>query len=286
MSRKMTTIQKILLHLLLIICVGMTIMPVVLVFFSSLKESSTLISTSLIPKFSELSLVNYKRLLTETPFLRWVWNTVVVSALSSVIAIIVTALAGYAFSRFKFFGRKNGLMAMILLQMFPAAMAMVAIFSMLQHLGDLTGGLIGLDSLLGLSLVYIGAGIPFNTWMIKGYVDSLPKELEESALIDGAGTTKTFTRIILPLMGPILAVVAIFNFISPYSDFIFPSVVIFDESKYTLAVGMQSFISGNFSTNWSLFTAGSILGAIPIMVLFFVLQGFLVEGLTKGAVKG
>lgn len=286
MSRKMTTFQKILLHLLLIICVGMTIMPVVLVLFSSLKESSTLISTSLIPKFSELSLVNYKRLLTETPFLRWVWNTVVVSALSSVIAIIVTALAGYAFSRFKFFGRKNGLMAMILLQMFPAAMAMVAIFSMLQHLGDLTGGLIGLDSLLGLSLVYIGAGIPFNTWMIKGYVDSLPKELEESALIDGAGTTKTFTRIILPLMGPILAVVAIFNFISPYSDFIFPSVVIFDESKYTLAVGMQSFISGNFSTNWSLFTAGSILGAIPIMVLFFVLQGFLVEGLTKGAVKG
>lgn len=286
MSRKMTTFQKILLHLLLIICVGMTIMPVVLVFFSSLKESSTLISTSLIPKFSELSLVNYKRLLTETPFLRWVWNTVVVSALSSVIAIIVTALAGYAFSRFKFFGRKNGLMAMILLQMFPAAMAMVAIFSMLQHLGDLTGGLIGLDSLLGLSLVYIGAGIPFNTWMIKGYVDSLPKELEESALIDGAGTTKAFTRIILPLMGPILAVVAIFNFISPYSDFIFPSVVIFDESKYTLAVGMQSFISGNFSTNWSLFTAGSILGAIPIMVLFFVLQGFLVEGLTKGAVKG
>ena len=286
MSRKMTTFQKILLHLLLIICVGMTIMPVVLVFFSSLRESSTLISTSLIPKFSELSLVNYKRLLTETPFLRWVWNTVVVSALSSVIAIIVTALAGYAFSRFKFFGRKNGLMAMILLQMFPAAMAMVAIFSMLQHLGDLTGGLIGLDSLLGLSLVYIGAGIPFNTWMIKGYVDSLPKELEESALIDGAGTTKTFTRIILPLMGPILAVVAIFNFISPYSDFIFPSVVIFDESKYTLAVGMQSFISGNFSTNWSLFPAGSILGAMPIMVLFFVLQGFLVEGLTKGAVKG
>ncbi len=286
MSRKMTTLQKILLHLLLIICVGLTIMPVVLVFFSSLKESSTLISTSLIPKFSELSLVNYKRLLTETPFLRWVWNTVIVSALSSIIAIIVTALAGYAFSRFQFFGRKNGLMAMILLQMFPAAMAMVAIFSMLQHLGDLTGGLIGLDSLLGLSLVYIGAGIPFNTWMIKGYVDSLPKELEESALIDGAGTTKTFTRIILPLMGPILAVVAIFNFISPYSDFIFPSVVIFDENKYTLAVGMQSFISGNFSTNWSLFTAGSILGAIPIMILFFVLQGFLVEGLTKGAVKG
>lgn len=286
MSRKMTTWQKVLLHLLLIICVGMTIMPVVLVFFASLKESSSLISTSLLPKWDELSLVNYKRLLTETYFLRWVWNTVIVSAFSSIIAIIVTALAGYAFSRFHFFGRKNGLMAMILLQMFPAAMAMVAIFSLLQHLGTMTGGLVGLNSLLGLSLVYIGAGIPFNTWMIKGYVDSLPKELEESALIDGATPTQTFVRIILPLMGPILAVVAIFNFISPYSDFIFPSVVMFEESKYTLAVGMQSFISGNFSTNWSLFTAGSILGAIPILILFFALQGFLVEGLTKGAVKG
>lgn len=286
MSRKMTPLQKVLLHIILLICVGMTVMPVVLVLISSLKNDATLISTSLIPKFNELSLVNYKRLLTETPFLRWVLNTVIVSGLSSLIAIMVTALAGYAFSRFQFIGRKNGLMTMILLQMFPAAMAMVAIFSLLQHLGNFTGGVIGLNSLLGLSLVYIGAGIPFNTWMIKGYVDALPRELEESALIDGASTFTTFTKIILPLMGPILAVVAIFNFISPYSDFIFPSVVMFDESKYTLAVGMQSFISGKFSTNWSLFTAGSILGAIPIMVLFFALQGFLVEGLTKGAVKG
>lgn len=286
MSRKMTPLQKVLLHIILLICVGMTVMPVVLVLIASLRNDATLISTSLIPKISDLSLVNYKRLLTETPFLRWILNTVIVSGLSSLIAIVVTALAGYAFSRFQFIGRKNGLMTMILLQMFPAAMAMVAIFSLLQHLGNITGGVVGLNSLLGLSLIYIGAGIPFNTWMIKGYVDALPRELEESALIDGASTFTTFTKIILPLMGPILAVVAIFNFISPYSDFIFPSVVMFDESKYTLAVGMQSFISGNFSTNWSLFTAGSILGAIPIMVLFFALQGFLVEGLTKGAVKG
>ncbi len=286
MSRKMSLWQKVMLHLLLLLCVSAVVLPIVLVFFASLKESSTLISTSLIPKWDELSLVNYKRLLTETHFLRWLLNTVIVSTFSSVIAIAVTALAGYAFSRFHFWGRKNGLMTMILLQMFPAAMAMVAIFTLLQHLGAWTGGMIGLNSLLGLSLVYIGGGIPFNTWMIKGYVDSLPRELEESALIDGATPTQTFVQIILPLMSPILAVVAIFNFISPYSDFIFPSVVMFEESKYTLAVGMQSFISGNFSTNWSLFTAGSILGAIPIMVLFFALQGFLVEGLTKGAVKG
>ena len=282
----MTTLQKIFLHLALIICVGITVMPVVLVFFASLKDGSSLVSTSLIPDPREFSLINYRRLLTETPFLHWIMNTVIVAGLSSIIAIAVTALAGYAFSRFHFIGRKNGLMSMILLQMFPAAMAMVATFSLLQYLGNATGGAIGLNSLLGLSLIYIGGGIPFNTWMIKGYVDSLPKELEESALIDGASSFTTFTKIILPLMGPILAVVAIFNFIGPYSDFIFPSVVMFEESKYTLAVGMQSFISGKFSSNWSLFTAASILGAIPIMVLFFALQGFLVEGLTKGAVKG
>lgn len=286
MRKKPSLAKLILLHALLLLCVAITIMPIVLVFAASLTQRASLASTTLFPSFDELTLINYKRLLTETPFLRWILNTVIVAGLSSIIALAVTALAGYAFSRFNFIGKKNGLMTMILLQMFPAAMSMVAIFSLLQYLGAMTGGIVGLNSLLGLSLIYIGAGIPFNTWMIKGYVDSLPKELEESALIDGATKTQTFIKIILPLMGPILAVVAIFNFISPYSDFIFPSVVMFEESKYTLAVGMQSFISGNFSTNWTLFAAGSIIGAIPILILFFALQRFLVEGLTKGAVKG
>jgi len=273
-------------HLVLLFFAGLTILPVILVTIASLRQGSTLVSTDLLPSMGELSLEKYRELLTQTPFLSWMLNTVIVSVLSSVIALVVTALAGYAFSRFRFLGRKNGLMAMMLLQMFPAAMAMVAVFRLLQYLGAITGGVLGLNSLLGLSLVYIGAGIPFNTWMIKGYVDALPRELEESATIDGATPTQTFLQVVLPLMGPILAVVAIFNFIAPYSDFIFPSVVMFEESRYTLAVGMQSFISGNFSTNWTLFAAASILGAIPILVLFFALQRFLVEGLTRGALKG
>lgn len=286
MNKRQHPLKTLFLHLALIFCVGITIMPIVLVFGASLDANATMASKNLFPSLAEMSLTNYRRLFTETQYLHWILNTVIVSSLSSVIALAVTAVAGYAFSRFHFFGRKHGLMSMILLQMFPAAMAMVAIFRLLQYLGNITGGMVGLNSLLGLSLVYIGGGIPFNTWMIKGYVDSLPKELEESALIDGATPTQTFVKIILPLLGPILAVVAIFNFISPYSDFIFPSVLMFEESKYTVATGMQSFISGNFSTNWTLFTAGSIVGAIPIMILFFCLQGFLVEGLTKGAVKG
>lgn len=273
-------------HIFLLTCLTVTLAPVVLVAIASLKKGGSMMGGSIIPDFSTLNLDNYRRLLLEEPFLLWMGNTLMISALASTVAIAVTTLAGYAFSRFRFTGRKNGLLLMILLQMFPACMSMVAIFRILQHLGPISGGWIGINSLFGLALVYIGGGIPFNTWMIKGYIDSLPKELEESAYLDGATSWQTFTQVIFPLLGPILAVVAVFNFITPYSDFVFPSVLLFDEPKYTLAVGMQGFISGNFSANWGLFAAASILGSLPILILFFSLQRFLVQGLTQGAVKG
>lgn len=273
-------------HIVLLMCLSATLLPAFLVVGASLRKQASIISTDVFPAPSQMTLSNYSRLLAETPFLLWMKNTLICASLATLVALFVTTLAGYAFSRFKFFGRRNGLLIMILLQMFPAAMSMVAVFRLLLYLGPPTGGLIGLNSLFGLSLVYIGAGIPFNTWMIKGYIDALPKELEESAYLDGATPTQTFLQIILPLMGPILAVVAVFNFITPYSDFIFPSVLLFEEQRYTLAVGMQSFISGNFSANWTLFAAASILGSLPILIVFLSLQKFLVEGLTSGAVKG
>lgn len=273
-------------HAFLLAGLSATLMPAFLVLMAALRKKATLVSSTIIPGPNEVTLANFSNLLTQTPFLTWMGNTLICSTIATIAALLVTTLAGYAFSRFRFFGRKNGLLIMILLQMFPAAMSMVAVFRILQYLGPISGGLVGLNSLMGLSLVYIGAGIPFNTWMIKGYVDALPRELEESAYIDGATPTQTFLQIILPLMGPILAVVAVFNFITPYSDFIFPSVLLFEEQRYTLAVGMQGFISGNFSANWTLFAAASILGSLPILVLFLSLQTFLVQGLTQGAVKG
>lgn len=278
-------IRHTLTHAFLLFCLALTLMPAALVLLASFRSGNTLFS-SLSSLWSELTLSNYSKLLTTTPFLRWMFNSLIVSVIASSVALVVTTLAGYAFGRFRFPGRKYGLLTMILLQMFPAGMAMVAVFRLLQVLGEWSGGWVGLNSLLGLALVYIGGGIPFNTWMIKGYIDSLPKELEESAYLDGATPHQTFFQVILPLMGPILAVVAVFNFITPYSDFIFPSILMSDGDRYTLAVGMQGFISGNFSANWSLFAAASILGSIPILILFFSIQRFLVQGLTQGAVKG
>ncbi len=271
-----------LVHAFLIGCLCLTLAPAVLVLLASFRSGNDLFTLS----FNDLTLENYRKLWSTTSFVLWMKNSLIVSTVASMVALFVTTLAGYAFARFRFPGRKYGLLLMILLQMFPAGMAMVAVFRVLQVMGNLTGGVIGLNSLIGLSLVYIGGGIPFNTWMIKGYIDSLPKELEESAYLDGATPHQTFAKIILPLLGPILSVVAVFNFITPYSDFVFPSVLMQEEKRYTLAVGMQGFISGNFSANWSLFAAASILGSLPILVLFFSIQRFLVQGLTQGAVKG
>lgn len=273
-------------HAILLFCLVLVLSPAYFVVIAALRKNGSLVSSEFVPNPSNLTLSNFTALLHDTNFLIWMKNTLIVSSVSTVVAVSVTTLAGYAFSRFRFRFRQNGLLFMILLQMFPAAMSMVAIFRLLQWLGPMTGGLVGLNSLFGLSLVYIGAGIPFNSWIIKGYVDGLPIELEESAYLDGATPWQTFSQVVLPLMGPVLATVAVFNFIAPYSDFVFPSILLFDEQQYTLAIGMQGFISGNFSANWSLFAASAVLGSLPILIVFFSLQRFLVQGLTQGAVKG
>jgi ABC-type maltose transport system permease subunit len=273
-------------HTGLILAVIIVLFPVYWVVAASFKQGGSLFSQNLFPSLNELTFDNYYKLFYETKFFLWMKNTLIICFFSSALAMFVTVTAGYAFSRMRFFGRKWGLMTMIIMQMFPAAMAMVAIYKLLLYLGNATGGLIGLNTISGMVLVYAGGGIPFNTWIIKGYLDGLPKELEESAYIDGATQTQTFIQIILPLLMPILAVVTIFNFIGPYADFLFPSIVMTGEDKFTLAVGMRAFISGAFSTNWTQFAAASIVGAFPILVVFFSLQRFLVEGLTKGALKG
>ncbi|HPZ07470.1 MAG TPA: sugar ABC transporter permease [Candidatus Eremiobacteraeota bacterium] len=284
MEKQTLTPAIIISHIVLIIMLILVLFPAFWVLSTSFSGINTLQTSSILP--AQFTFDNYVKLIKETPFLTWMKNSLIICVTSTVIALFLTTTAGYAFSRFKFAGRRFGLMAMIIAQMFPGMMAMVALFKLLNWLGFLTSGAIGLNTLSGLILIYAGGSIPFNTWMLKGYIDSIPKSIEESAYIDGATKWQTFTQIVFPLLGPMLVVVAIFSFILPYTDFLLPVILLQDPEKYTVAVGLRSLVSGQFTKNWNMFTAAATLGAIPIMVMFLSLQRFLVEGLTKGAVKG
>ncbi|MDQ7826767.1 MAG: sugar ABC transporter permease [Candidatus Eremiobacteraeota bacterium] len=271
-------------HGILVILTVLVLTPVFWIVNTSLQEGGNLFSGQQL-NLMGLTVSNYRKLIEHSDFFLWIKNSFIVCASSTLFSLIFTCTAGYAFSRFTFPGKKKGLMFMIIIQMFPAMMAMVALYNLLDVFDKFTGGIVGFN-LLGLVLIYTGGNIPFNSWLIKGYLDSIPRELEESAYIDGASKWQTFTMIVLPLMGPIMAVIGIFSFIGAYNDFLIPSIVLQDSSQYTLAVGLRGFISGKFSTEWAQFAAASVLGALPILIVFLALQRFLVEGLTKGALKG
>jgi ABC-type maltose transport system permease subunit len=278
------TVEQFFIHAALIVITVIVLAPIYWIVMASLKEVGNLFGTQVLD-LKTLSFINYKKLITGSDFFLWVRNSFIICTCSTLLSLCFCCTAGYAYARFNFPGKKYGLIFMIIIQMFPAMMAMVALYNLLDFFDRWTAGVVGFN-LLGLILIYTGGNIPFNTWLLKGYLDSLPKELEESAYIDGATKWQTFTKVVLPLMGPIMAVVGIFTFIGAYNDFLIPSIVLQDSSQFTLAVGLRSFISGKFSTNWTQFAAASVLGALPILLVFLGLQRFLVEGLTKGALKG
>ncbi|MFS0612017.1 sugar ABC transporter permease [Lederbergia ruris] len=245
----------------------------------SLNPGTSLYSASIIPE--KWSLTHYKWLFTSenSNYLLWYKNSVIVAITNAVVSVILTSLIAYAFSRYKFVGRKYGLYAFLLLQMFPSLMAMVAIYVMLNMIGLL-------NTLPGLILVYIGGQIPFNAWLVKGFFDTIPKSLDEAARIDGAGHLGVFFRIMLPLAKPILGVVALFNFMAPFVDFLLPRIILRDPEKFTLAVGLFNFINNEFANNFTRFAAGSILIALPIAIVYLFSQRYLITGLTAGGTKG
>ncbi|TDL35340.1 sugar ABC transporter permease [Jeotgalibacillus sp. S-D1] len=245
----------------------------------SLNPGTSLYSAQLIPE--NWSLVHYKWLFTDpsSDYLLWYKNSVIVAVANAFFSVVLTSFVAYAFSRYRFVGRRYGLYAFLLLQMFPAIMAMVAIYVMLNMVGLL-------DSLIGLTLIYIGGQIPFNAWLVKGYFDTIPKELDEAARIDGAGHLGVFFRIMLPLAKPILGVVALFNFMAPFVDFLLPRIILRNPENFTLALGLFNFISNQFDNNFTRFAAGSILIAVPIAIVYLLSQRFLISGLTAGGTKG
>lgn len=270
-------IQKTVIYVLLIMISIVILTPIVWIVMSSFNSGSSLFSSSLIPK--DFTLKHYKDLFTQTDFKIWYMNTLKIATMNMLISVVLTTLSAYAFSRFKFKGRKHGLMAMMLLQMFPGFLAMTAIYILLYKIGLL-------NSHWGLILVYAGGQIPYNTWLCKGFFDGIPKSLDEAAKIDGASNLTIFRKIILPLARPIITLVALTNFMGPWFDFIFPQIILKSADKKTLAMGLFEWVQKQQNTHFTRFAAGAILVAIPITLLFVYLQKHIVEGLSSGATKG
>lgn len=270
------SIENFLVYSLLIIISGIVLFPVFWIVMSSFQVGTTIYSSSLIPQ--SFTIEHYVNLLTKTDYPIWYRNTLKIATINMLISVVLTTLTAYTFSRYEFKGRKNMMMGMLILQMFPSFLAMTAIFIFLRMLGLI-------DSHWGLIIVYAAGQIPYNSWLVKGYFSGIPKSLDEAAKIDGAGHLTIFWKIILPLAKPILVLIALTNFTAPWFDFIFPKLILRSRGKFTLAVGIFEWVQTRADNNFTMFAAGSILVAIPILILFVFLQKHIVEGLTQGGVK-
>ncbi len=259
--------------------------PLIWIVSASVNPLGTLTSQRLIPESP--GLVNYRELLQDTDYGAWYVNTMLIAGGAAAVQVLLSAFAAYAFSRMRFFGRRIGLLAILLIQMFPQVVAMVPIFLMMTSIKGVFPG-IGLGSRLGLLLVYLGGAMGVNTWLMKGFFDTIPVDLDESAKVDGATHNQVFFRIVLPLVVPILAVVFLLSFIFLINDYVLASAVLGqgDSTGFTLAVGLERFLSDQFNLRWGPFAAGALLAGVPVIILFQFLQRYIVSGLTQGAVKG
>ena len=256
-----------------VIC--LVLFPVLWIVMSSFSAGDSFFLSSLFPK--KLSGEHYVSLLKETSFLKWVANSLKLCLIVAIIQLILTSLAAYAFSRLRFTGRKYGLMGLLVLQVFPSSMAVAGYYILIYQFNLV-------DSNPALIFVLAG-GSAYNIWLLKSYIDGLPIALDEAAKVDGANHFQVFTRIILPLAMPELAVIFLFSFIATYSEYVITSIFLQTPDKMTLALGLQSFISDQFAAHWTTFSAAAVLSSIPIMVVFMFLQKYIQSGLVAGGVK-
>jgi arabinogalactan oligomer/maltooligosaccharide transport system permease protein len=272
-------------HLVGLAVCTFAIFPILYILSTSLYPNNDINNTTAL--FQEISIANYLELLAQDtrPFARWYLNTVYIGIVTSVASVFISALAAYAFSRLRFKGRRPGLLTLILMQMFPSILGLVAIFSLMSDIGQVFPQ-IGLNTQLGLILVYTGGALGVGTYLMYGFFNTVPKEIDEAATIDGASHARIFFTIILRLVAPVLAVQMLLNYIGVTSDFILASILLTDPNQLTLATGLQQFISDPYSKDWSMFASGAVLAAIPSVILFLFLQRYITSGLTGGAVKG
>jgi arabinogalactan oligomer/maltooligosaccharide transport system permease protein len=285
-------VPHLLLHLFLMVVVLLTIYPVLWVATIAFSGSQSLSIVDLpadpstwdrlravTPWPAHWSASNFVSVMSDQPFASWILNSAVIAAATTLVGVALACTAAYAFSRFKFPGRRTGMMAFLVSQMFPGTLTLIPLYIILvQWLG--LGG-----TRLGLVIVYATTSIPFSVWMLKGYFDTIPKELEEAAIIEGAGPGTIFWRIVMPLAKPAIAITALFSFMTAWNEFILAATFMNQEEMYTAPVGLKFFVGG-FQQQWGYFAAGSIIVSFPVVFLFLYLQKYLVSGLTAGSVKG
>lgn len=273
-------------HLYAWALIAFSVFPIYVVLVSSFDPAGGLASSSLLP--TRFSFANYELLLenrASLPFFTWLWNSVWLASLNALLSVMIGTAAAFAFSRLRFRGRKVALQTLLLIQVFPAFLAIAAIYVMMERVSTVFP-VFGIGSLGGLLLIYLASAMGVNAWLLKGFIDTIPYELDEAAKIDGASPAQIFFQIFLPLTTPVLAVVALLTFIGTFNEFILASLFLQDISQRTVAVGLQQFIGAQFGANWGAFAAGSVIASIPLVALFLSLQRYIVSGLVSGSVKG
>ncbi len=262
-------------RLVIWIAILFTLFPASWILMASFSAGQSFFSMTLFPK--ALGLQNYHRLFSETDFVNWLGNSLKICLWVSIIQLLLSSTSAYAFSRMRFPGRKNGLMALLVLQVFPSSMAVSGYYILIYRFGLS-------DSLFALILVLAG-GSAFNIWLLKAYIDTIPKELDEAAYVAGASHPFVFLRIILPLARPQLAVIFVFSFVAAYSEYVISSIFLNTPANHTLALGLQTFITNQFAANWTLFAAAAVLSSLPIMIMFMFMQRFIQNGLAATGIK-
>ena len=264
-------------HAVLLLFVAISLYPVLNVVSISLRPGDRLRSTDLAIIPADWTLASYVQLFTEQPFLVWLRNSLVVSGLVTLTGVALASTAGYAFSRFRFIGRKATMLAILTTQMFPATMLLLPLYILIARLGLV-------NTWLGLMIFYTATALPFCVWQMKGFYDTIPPSLEEAARIDGCSRVGAFRHVVLPLATPGLVITALFSFMTAWSEYIVAAQVMQDEAMFTLPLGIKSF-QASLSTQWGLYAAASILVSLPVVAVFLALSRYLVNGLTLGSVK-
>ena len=268
---------RIIIYGILAVFLVISIYPVIRVLSISLRPGDKLLSTSLAIIPSDASIESFIELFRDRPFLKWLWNSTLVSFTVTVLGLSLASTAGYIISRFNFIGKKAAMLGILTTQMFPATMLLLPLYIIISRLHLL-------NTYAGLVVLYIATALPFCVWTMKGYYDTIPHSLEEAAMIDGCNQFTAFYKVILPLASPALVITGLFSFMSAWSEYLVAAQILQDPAMYTLPLGLKQF-QQNMSTEWGLYSAGALVVTIPIVVLFMIANRWLVTGLTLGSVK-